>query len=65
VPAGPAVRVVGVVGDGERRDDDLGDDGAVVGAQQINVGGDPLIRIVDFILTYGLDRPSMTLCSEG
>ena len=53
MPSGPGVCVVGVVGDGEGRDDDLGDDGAVAGAKQIHIGRNPLIRIVDFILTYG------------
>ncbi len=52
MPSGPGVRVVGVVRDGEGGDDDLCNDGAVVGAQQVDIGGDPLIRIVNFVLTY-------------
>jgi hypothetical protein len=49
-PACPGERVVGVVGDGEGSDDEVGDDGAEVPAQNVDVRRHPLVRIVQFVL---------------
>ena len=45
-PSSPGESVVGVVGDGEGRDDDVGDDGPEVSTQDVDVGRHPLVGVV-------------------
>ena len=53
-PSGPRKCGVGVVGDGEGCNDDVGNDGAVLIRQQVHVGGYTLIRIVQVLFVWNM-----------
>lgn len=51
-PSGPLGRVPGVVGDGQRRNEEWRDDVAVGGAEQAHVGSHAVVAVVQTVLAW-------------